>query len=177
MLCVLLDPKEDFAGIDGLAFFGEEFFDLSAFGRANFILHFHGFDDEQALTGFDEVALLDEQANHFTGHGCGDLLAAFGFDGAMTATAPGARVGHFGVILGKASVKGECAVGTGCNADLMRIAVQQHAEDIGSDFDGIGIERVSIERDFPSAILFSEFDDSGPSSEQHFVLHGRRSSC
>ena len=81
------------------------------------------------------------------------------------------------MIFGKASVKSERAVSTRSNADLMRVAAQQNAEDIGGDFDGVGIERISIERNFPSAILSGEFDYARFSGEQDFVLHARRSNC
>src|SRR5262249_35940622 len=76
-----------------------------------------------------------------------------------------------------ASVKSDRAVRTRSNADLMRVAAQKDAEDIMGDFDGVGIEGVSIERNLPSIILSGEFDYARFSGEQDFILHGRRSNC
>ena len=79
-----------------MIFFGEQALDSATFGRANLILHFHGFDDQQALARFDYVAHMREETNDFPGHGRDDLLAALGFDGAVTASVPGARIDHLG---------------------------------------------------------------------------------
>jgi len=92
----LVNPGEGFAGVDGLAFLGHNAFDGAALGRADFVLHFHGFDNQQALAGFHVVSCFDEKTHDFAGHGGNDLLAAFGFDAAVAATAPGARIDDFG---------------------------------------------------------------------------------
>jgi hypothetical protein len=93
----LIDPGEDVAGVDGLAFFGLEAFDFAFFGGANFVLHFHGFDDHQALAGFDFVADFYEKANDFAGHRGEDLLAAFGFERSLFSRTPGAGIADLGV--------------------------------------------------------------------------------
>src|SRR5690348_7913161 len=73
---------KSFAGVDGLAFLGQDALDRTILGRTNFVLHFHGFDNEQALAGFDMVSFFDKKTHHFAGHGRKNLLSAFGFDGA-----------------------------------------------------------------------------------------------
>jgi hypothetical protein len=50
------DHAEDVAGVDGLAFPGLEAFDFAFFRRANFVLHFHGFNHDESLACFDFVA-------------------------------------------------------------------------------------------------------------------------
>jgi len=65
-------------------------------GGTDFVLHFHGFDDKQALARFDLVSFLNEDADYFAGHGSEDLLAAFGFERAVLAAAPGAGIDNFG---------------------------------------------------------------------------------
>jgi len=93
----LVDPGEDVAGVDGLTFFGLEAFDFAFFGGANFILHFHGFDDDQALAGFDFVADFYEKADDFAGHRGEDLLTAFGIERSQFFGTPGAGIADLGV--------------------------------------------------------------------------------
>jgi hypothetical protein len=141
----LVDPGEDVAGVDGVAFAGEELFDGAGFGGFYFVLHFHGFDDEEALAGFDFVAGFNEKADDFAGHGGEDLLAAFGFGGALFASAPRARVGDFGFELVRAVLNGEGAVGIRGDADFVRFAVEKDGEDAGGDFDGVGVGWCAVE--------------------------------
>ena len=98
------NDAQSFAGVDGLAFFGEEAFHRACFWRADFVLHFHGFDDEKTLAGFDGVTGLDEEANDLPRHGGEDLLAAFEFGVSVAAAAPGARVEDFSGEFVKAGV-------------------------------------------------------------------------
>jgi hypothetical protein len=133
-----------------LAFFGLEFFYGAGFRGFDFVLHFHGFDDEEALAGFDFVAGFDEETDDFAGHGGGDFLAAFGFDGAVFAAAPGARVGDFGFEFVRAVLNGERAVGIWGDADFVRLAVEQDGEDAGGDFDGVGVGWCAVESDLPA---------------------------
>ena len=82
----------------------EFFYDAGLWGF-DFVLHFHGFDNEEALAGFDFVSSFDEKADYFAGHGSDNLLAAFGFDSAVPAAAPDARVGDLGFEFARAVVK------------------------------------------------------------------------
>jgi hypothetical protein len=84
-----------------------ETLDGAAFWRANFVLHFHRFDDKQALARFDLVSFLNEDADDFAGHGGEHLLAAFGFEGAVLAAAPGAGIDNFGGKFVKAGLEFE----------------------------------------------------------------------
>jgi hypothetical protein len=44
--CRSLHPRKYFPGVDVLPFLDEQALDFSALGRADFVLHFHGFDDQ-----------------------------------------------------------------------------------------------------------------------------------
>src|SRR5580693_9372596 len=52
ILCGSLHPRKHFSRVDILPFLDEQAFDFPAFGRTDFILHFHGFDNQQALARF-----------------------------------------------------------------------------------------------------------------------------
>src|SRR5258708_27242186 len=86
----LSNNGKHFAGVDWLAFPGEDALDGAALGRADFVLHLHGFDNQKALAGFDVVSCFDEKTDDFTRHRRDDLLAAFGFDVAVAAGTPSA---------------------------------------------------------------------------------------
>src|SRR4029077_17751108 len=92
----LVNPSEDFTSVDGLAFLSKDALDGAALGRADFVLHLHGFDDQETLASFDVVSCFDEETHDFARHGRYDLLAAFGLDVAGAAAAPGASVDDFG---------------------------------------------------------------------------------
>src|SRR5580704_11120536 len=171
-----VDPGEDVAGVYGLAFFGLEFFYGAGFWGFDFVLHFHGFDDEEALAGLDFVAGFDEETNHFAGHGGDDLLAAFGFDGAVFAAAPGARVGYFGFELVGAVLNGERAVGIWGDADFVGFAVEKDGEDAGADLDGVGVGCGAVERDLPAIGVAVESAAARSAGDEDFVPHGVRSS-
>jgi len=101
----LRDDAEDIAGVDGLAFSREYALDDAALRRANFVLHLHSFDDQKPLAGFDMVPCLDEKTHNLARHGGYDLLAAFSFDVAVVAAAPGARINYIGSIFLRAGLK------------------------------------------------------------------------
>src|SRR5260370_33045490 len=94
-----------FAGVDWLAFPGEDALDGATLGRADFVLHLHGFDNQKALSGFDVVSCFHEETHDFTRHGRHDLLTAFGFDVAVAAAAPGAGIGDLGGEFPRASLE------------------------------------------------------------------------
>src|SRR5712692_5400801 len=98
------------AGVDGLVFSGQDTLDGAALGRADFVLHLHGFDNQKALASFDVVSCFDEKTDDFTRHRRDDLLAAFGFDVAVAAATPGARIDDFGSEILRAGVKLQLAV-------------------------------------------------------------------
>src|ERR1700690_2962897 len=54
--CGSLHPRKHFSGVDVLPFLDKQALDFAALGRADFVLHFHCFDNEQALPGFHGVA-------------------------------------------------------------------------------------------------------------------------
>src|SRR5437016_3538410 len=172
---------KSFAGVDGLAFLGQDPLNRAAFGRANFVLHFHGFDNEQALAGFDMFSFFDEKAHHFAGHRRKDLLPALGFDAAVAAAAPGARIDDLGDEVLPAGLKFQFAVRRRRYGDFKGLAAQQNGENVGGDLDGVDGYRLAIQHHPPSGGSVFEFDNacifSRWRSELDLVFHGRRSSC
>jgi len=132
--------------------------DGAAFRRANFVLHFHGFDNQEALAGFDFVSRLDEEADDFTGHGGDDLLAALGFEGTMAPAAPGPRIGNLGGELLHGSLEREQTVWRPRDADFVRLAIEKKRERIGVDFDGVGMEWLAVQGDSPAVSIAFEFN-------------------
>src|SRR5690242_13825825 len=61
-------PSESFASVDGLAFFDEDFFDFAAFGRLDFVLHFHRFDYDNSLASLNRIAFRHQNPHNFAGH-------------------------------------------------------------------------------------------------------------
>src|SRR5262249_52389446 len=116
----LFDPQQNFAGVHRLAFRRAEFFDPAALGRADFVLHFHRFDDHKTLACFDRVTLPDEQTHHLARHGSRNLLGPFRLERTVPAATPGARVGNLGMILADTSVQGERTVGPRSDTNLIR---------------------------------------------------------
>jgi hypothetical protein len=173
---LLVDPGEDVARVYGLALFGGEFFYGAGFGGFDFVLHFHGFDDDEALTGFDFVAGFDEQADYFAGHGGDDLLAAFGFDRSVFAAAPGAGVGDFGFELVGTILKRERTIWIWRNANFVRNTIQQDGENARRDFRGVGLRVDAIECDLPSSAVAAQFYSARFAGDVNLVLHGVRSS-
>ncbi len=140
-----------------------------SFGRADFVLHFHGFDDEEPLAGFDGIAGFDEQANNFAGHRGDDLLAAFDFEGAVTATAPGAGIDDLGGEFFEAGLQGERSAGRRSDANFVRLAAKKDGESVGRDFDGVGVEGLTVECERSSSTMrvfapmrTSNFTECGP---------------
>src|SRR5712664_2542556 len=122
--------RKHFVSVDGLAFFGENALDGAALGRADFVLHLHGFDNQKALASLDVVSCFDEKADDFTRHRRDDLLAAFGFDVAVAAAAPGARIDDFGGEFLRAGVKLQFAVRRLRYAYFEGLTVKQNGKNV-----------------------------------------------
>jgi hypothetical protein len=168
-------PSEHFTCVDGLAFLCEEALDDAGFGRADFILHFHSFDNEEPLAGLDGVAGLDEKANDFAGHGGNNLLAAFGFKGAVTTAAPGAGIEDFGGEFLEAGLQGEHSAGRGSDTNFVRLAAKKDGEGVGRDFDSVGVERLTVECDAPMVSVVFELDDVDCARDADFKFHDANS--
>ncbi len=119
-----------FAGVDWLAFPGEDALDGATLGRADFVLHLHGFDNQKTLAGFDVVSCFDQKADDFTRHRRDDLLAAFGFDVAVAAATPSARIDDFGGEFLRAGVKLQFAVRSRRHADFEGLAVKENGKNV-----------------------------------------------
>src|SRR5271165_3049648 len=72
----LFQNHQRLPGGDRIAVPDADFQHLRRPGRFHFILHLHRLDDDQARAGFHGIALFHQHADHFTGHGRGDVLAA-----------------------------------------------------------------------------------------------------
>src|SRR5260370_33793785 len=114
--------------------------------------------------------------NDFCWHGRQDLLAAFGFEGAVAAAAPRAGIEHFGGEFAVGGLQGERASGGGRDAHFIRFSVKENGEDVGGDFDGVGVERFTVERNAPAFGVANDLDSAGPVVYAHCDFHGVRSS-
>jgi hypothetical protein len=110
------------------------------------------------LAGFDSISRLDENADDFAGHGSDNLLPAFGFECAMTPTAPPAWIGNLGGELLQSSLELKHTVRRMSDANFVRLTFEKQREHVGLDFDRIGIDRLAIERDFPAFRMAFEFN-------------------
>jgi hypothetical protein len=119
------NDAEHLARVHGLTFLDVQPLDGAAFGRANFILHFHSFDNEQALASFNGVTRLDENADDLAGHGSEHLLAAFGFERAMAPAAPRAGIEHLGGKFLQAGLEFEYSIRRRRDANFVRPTLQQ----------------------------------------------------
>jgi hypothetical protein len=171
-----INPGEDFAGVYGLAFFGQEAFDLSTFGRANFILHFHGFDDEESLSGFDGFTRGHQNANNFARHGRENFLAAFDFDGALPATAPGAGVDHLSGKFVGAALHFDRAIQGSREVNFEGLATEHYGDRVGRNLNGIAFYGTAIESDFALAVSLRQLNDmfgfAGRSGKFNLIFHG-----
>ena len=64
----LLHYQQHSAGVDRLPFGDGDVAHTAIASRAQFVLHFHRFDDNQALAGLHIVAGFDEHAHDFARH-------------------------------------------------------------------------------------------------------------
>src|SRR5205809_5597743 len=130
---------------------------------------------------FDVVSYLDEKTHDFAWHGRKDLLAAFGFDGAMAAAAPSAGIDDFGGEFLPVRMKFQFTVWGRRHCDFEGMAFEQNGKRVGSGLDGVDGDGPAIQRHAPSDTIAFEFDHasffSGRQCELDFVFHGRRSSC
>src|SRR5258708_21313339 len=70
----------------------------------------------------------------------------------------------------------ERAGGRGCDAHFVRFSVEQDGKNIWRDFDGVGVDGVTIESNAPTLGGSLEFDDASRVVDQNFKFHGVRSS-
>ena len=152
------NDAEHFTGVDRLAFFDVKALDRAAFCRANLVLHFHGFDNEEALTRLNFVSCLDEDTDDLARHGSEDLLAAFGFECTVPTAAPGSGIDNFGGKFLETGLKLEDPVGRLRDVNFVGLAFEKKRERVGCDFDGVGIDRLPVKRDFPAVRDALEFN-------------------
>jgi hypothetical protein len=62
----------------------------------------------------------------------------------MTASTPRSRIGDICGEFVPAGLQGECAGRTWRNPDLVRFAVEEHRENVGGDFNGVGINDLAV---------------------------------
>ena len=118
----------------------------------------------------------------FAGHGRNDLLAALGFDMAVAAAPPGARIDAFGGEFMRASLDLQLALCSRRHADFEGLAIKQKGKDVGSDLDGIDCHGAAIQGNPPAGGIAFEFNDAfflsvGKRRELDLISHGRRSNC
>jgi hypothetical protein len=171
------DHAQNVTGIDRLAFLGDKPLDCAGLGRTDFILHLHGLHDEDALAGLHLVTCIHEQANHFSGHRGSDLLAAFGFDVTVAAAPPRARVNDFSDEFFLTGLQDQRSVGLGRDVNSIGFAIEKDREEIRRNFDGVSVNRGTVNDDAPTIGVSVELDDASCPRDEDFQLHGLRSSC
>jgi hypothetical protein len=154
------NDAEHFTGVDRLAFYDVKALDRAAFWRANFVLHFHGFDNQKALARFDLVSCLDEDTHDLARHGSEDLLAAFGFECAVPTAAPGAGIDNFGGEFLETCLQLEDPVGRLRDVNFVASAIEKKREGVGIDRNGVGMDLLAVQRDLPAISTALEFNDA-----------------
>ena len=81
----LFNDGQNVAGVHRRSSGGRYFLYDSLFWRLDFVLHFHGFDYDNTLTGFDIGILCDKQAHNAAGHGSQDFSGALFVSGTFLA--------------------------------------------------------------------------------------------
>ena len=152
------NDAEHFTGVDRLAFYDVKALDRAAFWRANFVLHFHGFDNQEALARFDLVSCLDEDTHDLARHGSEDLLAALGFECTVPTAAPGTGIDNFGGEFLETCLELEDPVGRLRDVNFVGLAFKKKREGVGIDFDGVGRDLLAVQRDLPAISIALEFN-------------------
>ena len=74
---LLLDPHQQLAALDGVAFRDENLLDGTCHPCAGGSFHLHGLDGDDGLAFLDGIADLDIDSGHSAGDGCSDLALIF----------------------------------------------------------------------------------------------------
>ena len=152
------NDAEHFPGVDRLAFFDVKALDRAAFWRANFVLHFHGFDNQEALARLDFVSCLDEDTHDLARHGSEDLLAAFGFECTVPAAAPGTGIDNFSGEFLETCPQLEDPVGRLRDVNFVGLTFEKKREGAGIDFNGVGMDLLAVQRDLPAICIALKFN-------------------
>jgi len=177
----LVDDGENFSRIHGLPFGDEQAFDFSGLRRTDFILHFHGFDDEQTLAGLDDITGFYQDAHDFSRHGRNHLLAAFGFGCAAAPSPPLPGINDFGAELFAARMDPQTRTGF-FDAHFEGLPGDQNRVNAARYFDCVGFERLAVQAPARPAARLSfafahDFEFAGRTSDLDLELHWLRSSC
>jgi hypothetical protein len=120
---------------------------VAVFGRFDFVLHFHGFDDEDALVRGYGVAFFGEDAHDAAWHGGSEDDRAVGA-GVAAAGAQGAGIVNAVGDALRADVERGVGV-VGVEDDAIRLARDEKRENAGADEVDVGSDRLAIDKNAP----------------------------
>jgi hypothetical protein len=129
-------------------------------------LHFHGFDYDDALAGFDFGIFRDEQAHDASGHGSQNFSGALLVAGSFLARAQGARIAQLDREAGTAYPHVEIG-GSLLALNFVGVPIDQQGQNVASRDDRIYVDRLPVEAALPSAggffkleaVWFAAYDD------------------
>src|SRR5207245_221273 len=141
----LVDPREQLAGLDGLAGLDPHLGHRAGPRRADLVLHLHGLDDEEALTALDPGAWLDQDGDHLAGHRRPQLAGAVAGPGPLVAP-PGALVEEAEAVGAARDGHLELVAPVG-HADLGGGVVDQEGEGAGARLAAVDDALAPVDRD------------------------------
>ena len=171
VLHLLLDDCEEVSGVDGGGFLDGNLCDFALLGGLDLVLHLHGFDDDQALTGFDLIAFGGDDADDFSGHGSDDFGGASFGSGGGAAAAQRARIAD----LGGEALGADDDVGFAeeriLALGLVVAPVVDDGEHVARGHGDIKGEGFAVHRTFIALVGTFEFDLVQVTIDQDFVFH------
>jgi hypothetical protein len=161
--------------MDSFAFLGGQSLDRPRFRRADFVLHLHGFDDQEALTRFHMLTRRYQHTYNFSSHGRSNLLAPREIDFSPAASAPGAGVLNIHAIFASASVQQEESVCKRFHTHLERTPIQKDGIHARGDLHGIGFNSAAVDRsdDARRFITGSRKIDAASATIENYVTFHR----
>ena len=166
----LLHDDQDIAGCNGSAFGDGQGDHAARPNRLQLVLHFHRFDDNEALTGFNSIALGYQDANNFAWHWSGQCL--FPFSGQDVRAAAGlAGIPYLDFESPFTGFDHDSISGSGDGSDIAT-AVEENGIDARLNaYDGGNAATIAIEAEREDFAVAFEFKSVRPSADGQLALH------
>src|SRR6516225_2222875 len=165
----LLDDGEDVSGVHVGTGGDDDLADDAFSWGLDFVLHLHGFDDQDTLAGLDFGAFRNQKTEDLARHGSDELARAFAVVGAGAA-AQRTRIAQFDTVAARADPEMEicCAA---LALDFVGLAIDEHGEHVVAGQHGIKVDLLAIEEALPTAIDPVEFEPELLTVDDHLVGH------
>src|SRR5713226_3913140 len=147
------DDGQDVAGIYRRTCGRRYFLYDSPFWRLDFVLHFHRFDYDDALAGFDGGIFRDQQAHHAAGHGSQDFPGSLFVSGSFLARAQRARIAQLDHKAGTAYPQVEIGGGL-LTLNFVGASIDQQGQNVAARDDRVDMDRLSVHATRPSICGF-----------------------